>query len=293
MVDASFIVGIIGNVISILVFASPIGTFWRIVKNKSTEEFKWLPYVATLLSTSLWSFYGILKPDGLLILTVNGAGAVLEAIYVIIFLIYAPKKTKLSMIKMVAAVNIGFLALVVFITLFVLHGSIRLLVVGVLCAALTIGMYASPMAAMTTVIKTKSVEYMPFSLSFFLFLNGGIWSIYSVLVKDYFIGVPNALGFALGSAQLIIYFMYRGQTVPGKTQETDEEQGSGHLIGKVEMAETGHLPKASSLPKQPLSRQDSAVKIIKAFSMPPLELQSFWNQRDFTEQIGQKNAISK
>jgi solute carrier family 50 protein (sugar transporter) len=40
-----------------------------------------------------------------------------------------------------------------------------------------------------TVVKTKSVEYMPFFLSFFLFLNGGIWSVYSLLVKDFSIGV--------------------------------------------------------------------------------------------------------
>ena len=39
------------------------------------------------------------------------------------------------------------------------------------------------------VIKMKSVEYMPFLLSFFLFLNGGIWSIYAVLIKDFYIGV--------------------------------------------------------------------------------------------------------
>ena len=38
-------------------------------------------------------------------------------------------------------------------------------------------------------IKTKSVEYMPFFLSFFLFLNGGIWSVYAALVKDFYIGV--------------------------------------------------------------------------------------------------------
>jgi hypothetical protein len=44
-----------------------------------------------------------------------------------------------------------------------------------------------------TVVKTRSVEYMPFSLSFFLFLNGGVWSVYSVLVKDYFIGVRKRM----------------------------------------------------------------------------------------------------
>jgi solute carrier family 50 (sugar transporter) len=78
-------------------------TFWRIVKKKSTEDFAWLPYVATLLSTSLWSFYGLLKPGGLLVLTVNGAGSVLEAIYVILFLIYAPKATKVMPLFIISA----------------------------------------------------------------------------------------------------------------------------------------------------------------------------------------------
>jgi solute carrier family 50 protein (sugar transporter) len=32
---------------------------------------------------------------------------------------------------------------------------------------------------------------MPFLLSFFLFLNGGVWSAYSVLVKDFYIGVSS------------------------------------------------------------------------------------------------------
>lgn len=38
----------------------------------------------------------------------------------------------------------------------------------------------------------KSVKYMPFLLSFFQFLNGGVWSAYALLVKDYYIGVSLA-----------------------------------------------------------------------------------------------------
>lgn len=70
------------------------GIFRRVVKKRSTENFKAAPYVATLLSTSLWTFYGLLKPGGLLVVTVNGAGAVMQAIYVTLFLVYAPKDTK-------------------------------------------------------------------------------------------------------------------------------------------------------------------------------------------------------
>jgi len=40
-----------------------------------------------------------------------------------------------------------------------------------------------------TVVKTKSVEYLPFLLSFFFFLNGGVWLLYAVLVRDSILGV--------------------------------------------------------------------------------------------------------
>ena len=64
-------------------------TFWKIVRNGSTEDFESAPYVVTLLSSSLWVYYGITKPDGFLVATVNGVGIILEAIYVTLFLIYA------------------------------------------------------------------------------------------------------------------------------------------------------------------------------------------------------------
>jgi solute carrier family 50 protein (sugar transporter) len=64
-------------------------TFWRIVRSKSTEEFEPAPYVLTLLNSLLWLYYGVTKPDGLLIATVNGFGVVMETIYVVLFLVYA------------------------------------------------------------------------------------------------------------------------------------------------------------------------------------------------------------
>ncbi|XP_058083495.1 bidirectional sugar transporter SWEET16-like isoform X2 [Magnolia sinica] len=188
----SFIVGVVGNVISVLVFASPISTFWRVVRNRSTEDFDSLPYVCTLLSTSLWTYYGVTKPGGLLIATVNSVGIVLELIYVSLFLIYAPSRTRIKTAILVGILDVGFLGGVILTTRLAMHGSLRVTVIGFMCAGLSLFFYGSPLAAMKTVIATKSVEYMPFLLSFFLFLNGAVWTFYSYLEKDFFVGLIYA-----------------------------------------------------------------------------------------------------
>ncbi|XP_061357454.1 bidirectional sugar transporter SWEET16-like [Gastrolobium bilobum] len=209
MASLTFAVGIIGNVLSLLVFASPIKTFCQVVKKKSTGNYKGAPYITTFLCTSLWTFYGILKPDGLLIVTVNGAGSIFHCVYILLYLIYSPQDLKLKTAQLVAVLDVGFLGTVISVTLFALHSRVQLTFLGMLCSGLTIIMYASPLLAMKTVIKTKSVEYMPFLLSFFMFWNAGVWALYSLLVKDFFIGIANLIGLILGSAQLIVYVVYK------------------------------------------------------------------------------------
>lgn len=296
MASLSFFVGIMGNIISLLLFVSPIKTFWGVVKKKSTENYKGVPYITTLLSTSLWTFYGLIKPD-ILVVSVNGVGAIFQFIYVTLFLIYAPKDTKVTMAKFVAILNVGFLGAVIMVALLAIHGNLRITFVGILCAALTIGMYAAPLSAMRRVIKTKSVEYMPFLLSFFLFLNGGVWSAYSVLVKDFYIGVPNVVGFVLGSAQLILYLMYKNKSASAKTMKAIEEDGSVQLVkGSVDILvhrdkddeddggidegnlKNRSLSKEKSLPKPSvLNREHSLQKITKTLSPSNYELQySSW-----------------
>ncbi|CAA0812918.1 Bidirectional sugar transporter SWEET1 [Striga hermonthica] len=76
-------------------------------------------------------------------------------------------------------------------------------------------MYASPLAVMKVVIKTKSVEYMPFLLSLFVFLSATCWLIYGLIGKDIFILVPNGLGCLFGAMQLSLYAVYcknKGET---------------------------------------------------------------------------------
>ncbi|KAM7488144.1 hypothetical protein LguiB_025628 [Lonicera macranthoides] len=227
MEGLSFWVGIIGNIISVLVFLSPIGTFVRIVKQGSTEEFECLPYICTLLNSSLWTYYGIIKPGELLVATVNGFGILVETIYVILFLLYAPPKLKVRTASLVGILDVGFLLAAILVTKWALEGVARIDAIGLMGAGLNIIMYGSPLSAMKTVVTTKSVEYMPFFLSFFLSLNGGIWAFYALLIRDYILGVPNGIGFVLGAAQLILYAIYCNAK-PSKIRVEGLEEGLQH-----------------------------------------------------------------
>lgn len=54
------------------------------------------------------------------------------------------------MAKFVALLNVGFLGAVIMVALLAIHGNLRITFVGILCAALTIGMYAAPLSAMVS-----------------------------------------------------------------------------------------------------------------------------------------------
>jgi solute carrier family 50 protein (sugar transporter) len=171
--------------------------------------------------------------------TINGTGAVIESIYVIIFLIYAPKKEKAKVLGLLTFI-ISIFSVVVFVSLFALHGNTRKLFCGLAATIFSIIMYASPLSIMRLVIKSKSVEYMPFFLSLFVFLCGTSWFVYGLLGKDPFIAVPNGFGCGLGTVQLILYFIYRNhEGAPKKGSDDGSIEMGMEKLNKTKQSSNG------------------------------------------------------
>ncbi|XP_062227582.1 bidirectional sugar transporter SWEET1a-like [Phragmites australis] len=207
---ARFFFGVSGNVIALFLFLSPVVTFWRIIRKRSTEDFSGVPYNMTLLNCLLSAWYGLpfVSPNNILVTTINGTGSAIEVIYVVIFLIFAERRTRLRMLGLLGIVTSIFTT-VVLVSLLALHGNGRKVFCGLAATIFSICMYASPLSIMRLVIKTKSVEFMPFLLSLSVFLCGTSWFIYGLLGRDPFIAIPNGCGSFLGLMQLILYAIYR------------------------------------------------------------------------------------
>ncbi|KAL3334871.1 hypothetical protein AABB24_031208 [Solanum stoloniferum] len=219
-----FVFGIVGNAATLFLFLVPTFTFKRIIENKSTEQFSGIPYVMTFLNCLLSAWYGLpfITSNNILIATINGAGAAIELIYVLIFFLYAPNKQKGKILAMLILVILAFAAAAV-ISVLAFHGKNRQLFCGTAATIFSIVMYASPMSIIRLVIKTKSVEYMPFFLSVAVVVSCSCWFTYAMLGMDPFIGISTGVGLALGIVQLILYFIYCDKKILNKkTSATDE-----------------------------------------------------------------------
>ncbi|XP_074267511.1 bidirectional sugar transporter NEC1-like [Silene latifolia] len=91
-------------------------------------------------------------------------------------------------------------------------GGVRETSVGWICAVFSVCVFAAPLSVMKMVIKTKSVEFMPFCLSFSLTLCAVMWFFYGFLIQDFYIAMPNVLGFLLGITQMLLYIIYKNSS---------------------------------------------------------------------------------
>lgn len=71
-------------------------TFYRICRKKSSEGFQSIPYSISFFSASMLLYYAYLKTNAYMIVSINGIGCVIEALYIFLYILYAPKKVKVS-----------------------------------------------------------------------------------------------------------------------------------------------------------------------------------------------------
>ncbi|PKU65183.1 bidirectional sugar transporter SWEET2a isoform X1 [Dendrobium catenatum] len=205
----TFAAGIAGNLFAFVLFVSPIPTFRRITRNRSTEQFSGLPYVYTLLNCLICFWYGLpcVSYGVFLVATVNSIGAIFQLLYISLFLTFGDNARRLKICGLLIGVFAVF-GLIVYVSLEMFDHQSRQTFIGYLSVASLISMFASPLFIINLVVRTKSVEFMPFHLSLATFLMSISFFAYGLLLNDFFIYIPNGIGSVLGVIQLLVYAYY-------------------------------------------------------------------------------------
>ncbi|XP_074327066.1 bidirectional sugar transporter SWEET2a-like [Apium graveolens] len=121
------------NIFALVLFVSPIPTFRRIIRNRSTEQFSWLPYIYSLLSCLIRLWYGlpVVKPGIILVATVNLIAALFHLVYIVIFITCAERARKVKMLGLLLGVFALF-SVIVLVSIKLFDSPSRQLFVGYL-----------------------------------------------------------------------------------------------------------------------------------------------------------------
>ncbi|KAK4758112.1 hypothetical protein SAY87_019413 [Trapa incisa] len=122
-------------------------TFYRIWKKKSTEGFHSLPYLVTLFNSTLWLYYALIKGNAILLITINSIGCLLETVYIVLYLAYAPRHVRKSTVKYFVLMNLGAFSFFILVARYATHDrQTRAMVLGWICVAVSVCVFAAPMS---------------------------------------------------------------------------------------------------------------------------------------------------
>ena len=97
-------------------------------------------------------------------------------------------------------------------------------ILGIVGCAMGVGFFASPLASLAQVIRTRCTEVLPFPLIVANFFVTSNWWLYGIILDDNFVLVPNALGWCLATFQLLLFAYYpskRKSSLPTSSSETN------------------------------------------------------------------------
>ncbi|KAF4742720.1 sugar transporter [Perkinsus olseni] len=209
------ILGTVGSVLSVIQYLSCIPTFIEVSRRKSTGNLSPMPYCTTSLLSLLWVTYALMVPGRMAVLIVNSIALVFMVGYMAVFLRYTDSK-KQTMVKYIGVL----LCYGAVMGAAVLFSTSVASFLGNCCVLVSITMYASPLAVVPTIIKTKDSSCMPPLYSFTGFVAALVWLGYGLGAGDFHVWIPNGVGSVLCLVQLVIWLIYR---IPSSSKSKKSE----------------------------------------------------------------------
>ncbi|XP_012853055.1 PREDICTED: bidirectional sugar transporter SWEET1a-like isoform X3 [Erythranthe guttata] len=200
-----------GIIVGAFSYFRPVIVFMKTVQRQwTTGDLSATPCLLTYVKCTFFMWYAL--PDvsrgNHLLFICNFVGFLFASIYIVTFLWLSPR---VVVLKNVGAI---FVAIAISTAHLVLprawlHGYERQLLCGLVAAGFSICTCWPSVKIIDSVMKTKNVEFMSFSASISMFLNGSLWFVFGLHGLDPFVMLPNGFTSVLGALQVILYLVYR------------------------------------------------------------------------------------
>ncbi|XP_054903856.1 sugar transporter SWEET1 [Poeciliopsis prolifica] len=190
-------------VFTVGMFSTGLTDLKKMRESKSADNIQFLPFLTTCLNNLGWLFYGTLKRDPTIVV-VNIIGALLQILYIVMYLLYTKQK-RLVVLQTLAAAAVLVCGWLYFTTILT-EGKARLNQLGLTCSVVTVSMYLSPLTDLVAIIRSGDVQVLSFPLTVATFFTSTAWVLYGLQLNDYYIMVPNTPGIF---TSLIRFYLFR------------------------------------------------------------------------------------
>jgi solute carrier family 50 protein (sugar transporter) len=193
---------------SVVLCAAPLPTILNIQKAQDVGEYPLLPYSCMTSNCALWTTYGVMKQSSTVWIP-NLVGLFLGLYYMKSFIRFAPKSASPTLPGSVVHHLVAVLCVLCWIVTSLSFLSIPASVVGTVATIFCVAMFASPLAAMKTVIRDKSAKSIPLPFTVASLMNCFFWSVIGLFkFRDRNIIIPNILGLTFSLMQVALIFLY-------------------------------------------------------------------------------------
>ncbi|KAG1702220.1 hypothetical protein DVH05_010010 [Phytophthora capsici] len=185
---------------------------WR--KNRNTADMSVWPCVMIFGNSYGSLYYAYAIENYLPLFATSMLGVVVGLFMTYSFYLWATDRSEVVRIFQIALTVLIVVTIYDFLALCGVTGQSKHsteITLGFIMIAFTTLMYASPMATIIQVIKTKTATSMPFTMGLVNVLNSFCWGVYGGLIHNNFLLIPNIIGVTLSLIQMTVTYIYRAK----------------------------------------------------------------------------------
>jgi solute carrier family 50 protein (sugar transporter) len=195
---------------SLALFMAPFPKIQQIKRDREVGDLPLLPYSTMTTNCFLATIYGILKKEPKMYVT-NLFGLVLAVYYFSQFARFAPMRAPTlpgsQKQHIAASTSIVIAASLLYFSDLPVSDNI----IGLSSVAICLAMFGSPLAALQTVLKTKSAKTIPLPFTLATLINCFCWTVFGLFnMKDPYVYVTNTIGLVFAVVQLVLKLKYPG-----------------------------------------------------------------------------------
>lgn len=195
----TIVLSVAGPIFFMCMQISSLQTARAIFVTKCVGNLSSFPFLSLVTNGTVWFIYGSVKADWTILIP-NFTAVVVGGICTTIF----QNNSKDRIPKLFYAFS--FVVILPSLVFGFRGDSVSLGLMGVFVSILLMG---SPLSTVTTVLKERRTDSMPFKTSFAAFLNSLSWSLYGyIIANDLMLWLPAVIGLLLATFQLTLFAFF-------------------------------------------------------------------------------------